>query len=80
MKFTKYTDLLCPVALVSTVKYTSGFFFFVFSFLFFLNSNFAYLKWKIDDRPHAIDRTYANEEHRRRPLGLESKLNKKRQQ
>lgn len=27
-----------------------------------------------------MDRTYANEEHRRPPLGLESKLNKKRQQ
>ena len=47
---------------------------------FFFCFIFAYLKWKIDDRLHAVDRTYANEEHRRPPLGLESKLNQKRQQ
>lgn len=50
----------------------------IYFFLFRCKS--AYLKWKIDGRPHAVDRTYANEEHGGLPLGLESKLDEKRQQ
>lgn len=49
------------------------------SFFRLSGSKFAYLK-VIDDRLHAEDRTYANEKYRRHPLGLESKLNKRRQE
>lgn len=49
-------------------------------FFSFFPSRFAYLKWKIDDKLHAVDRTYANEEHMSPPLGLESKLNEKMHQ
>lgn len=44
---------------------------------FHLCIKFAYFKWKIDERPHAVDRTYTNGAHRRPPLGLESKLERR---
>lgn len=38
---------------------------------------FAYVKWKIDDSGRAAERTYANEKHRRPPLGFRRRVESK---